>query len=226
MVTRFMMSVGKKFHADSSVRFFPGNTIVCMLREDSEVFHRAKSMRLSLQERSIASCLAFLPDGSLHMTALEGVCDQKREVSFWTNKLPLDCSLADVDAFFQAAYAKIPPFHGVSLSFDHLWIDTAVCIALHPTTSKDEMAIRTWRDEAGDALGLHFPGHESYMFHISLAYGIKMPTEEQLLCLETIADTFQKKCQSDPFSFIVPPPQLTFFDNMLCFHPSPIERRS
>jgi len=215
--------VGKKFNSDGSVRFFPGNTIICILDHETEVYRKVLMERETLKKSSIASCLSFLPDESLHMTALEGVTDQNRKK--WSSKMPNDCKLSEVDDFFEKTFPTLPSLGTVFMTFDHLKIETALCIGLSPATKEDEQRIRNWRDETGEALGLHFPGHETYEFHISLAYGYRKPDKRQQAVLEGLCDAFAAECLEHPFSFKIPKPSLTYFDNMFYFSTTRIPRR-
>ena len=220
----FGSSVGKKFNEDGTFRPFPGNTIICLLDQMSEVFLRAKTLRNELASSTLSPCLAALPDESLHMTAIEGVCDQVRKQEYWTQKLFLDADLVSVDAFLVQQWKTLPPLGEVSMTFDHLRVDSGICIGLHPTSDEDEKRIRAWRDVVGDALGFRFPGHETYAFHISLAYGIHMPDVRQLEFLQAFKEHFDRTCKQTPFSFTVPEPSLTFFDDMSHFHTHLIPR--
>ena len=108
------------------------------------------------------------------MTAIEGVCDSVREEGYWTSLLPLDAPLKDVDDLFEEKWKEVPSFPSVSMRFDDLWIESGICIGLYPATYSDDVLIRDWRDAVSEIMGLRFPGHDRYRFHISLGYGISM----------------------------------------------------
>lgn len=215
---------GKKFNADGSARFFPGNTMVCTLDHDSEVYRRIRAERDHLKTLAVAPCLTFMPDDSLHMTAIEGVVDRRRTPDRWTSLLPLDTPLVKVDDFFEKAFATVPPMGEVRMTFDHLRCTSAVVVALRPATAGDEKTIRSWREKVSKATGLRFPGFETYEFHITLAYGIRMPQGKEMEALDREKERFDQECKDHPFTFVVPRPSLTFFDNMLYFHKERIAR--
>lgn len=222
--TNFGSCIGNKFNADGSVRHFPGNTIVCILDHESDVFKKVKETRARFENCGASSCFTFLPDDSLHMTAIEGVVDEVRDAPHWTSKLPLDAPLVEVDDFFEREFKKLPKLGEVRMTFDHLWLSGALVIAFRPETPEYEKRIRSWRDVVGDALGLHFPGHETYTFHSGLAYGIRQPNHDEAEILETLTAQFDKECKEAPFSFTVPEPSLTFFDDMFFFNKKRIPR--
>lgn len=220
---KFGSSIGRKFNADGSVRHFPGNTMVCILDHSSEVFRRARTERNLLGD-ICGKKIALLPDESLHMTAIEGVCDQVRRPELWTSRLPLDAALEAVDDLFEESWKSIPKLGPVDMIFDHLWLEFGCAIALRPATVRDEWRIRSWRDRVSDAMGLHFPNHEDYMFHISLAYGIEMPNEEVMAELEEEKERFDRAYHDHSFTFTVPEPSLTFFEDMFFFNTHRISR--
>ncbi len=221
---KFGSSIGKKFNEDGSVRHFPGNTMVCILDHSSEVFRRAREER-DLLYSLCGRTISVLPDESLHMTAIEGVCDQVRKKELWTSFLSLDCPLSDVDDFFEEAWKKVPPMGKVEMTFDHLWLESGCAIALRPASAEDEERIRGWRDRVSGIMGLRFPGHGKYMFHISLAYGMRMPDDAEMERFEREKERFDRQCKDSPFTFTVPQPSLTFFDDMFLFNPFRIPRK-
>lgn len=73
-------------------------------------------------------------------------------------------------------------------------------------------------------MGLHFPNHDSYFFHISICYYTKDPTPEEEQQLKDFVDEANAYIASKHISFTVQQPELTFFDNMFCFNPFRIPR--
>lgn len=222
----FGQSVGLKFNADGSVKHFPGNTIVCVLDHDTEVYRRIKHEKDFIESTIVNNCISILPDESLHMTAIEGVCDHVRKETNWTSRFPLDTPLVEIDDFLEEQWKTIPTLTGVRMRFDNLWVESGICVGLYPATYEDDVKIRDWRDLVSERTGLRFPGHDRYRFHISMAYGIKMPTEEERICLEKIKEDFDKECKEKIFEFEIPSPSLTFFDDMFFFNKHRIPREN
>lgn len=220
----FGQSVGKKFSNSGDALEFKGNTIICLLEHDSEVFRRVVQERDILSSALPKTVFSTLPDISLHMTAIEGVCDRVRDKSHWTSLLPLNTPLASVDDLFEEKWKSVPAFPDVHMRFECLWIESGICIGLYPATYEDDVLIRDWRDAAGTVMGLHFPGHDRYRFHISLGYGISMPDKEQFGFLEKEKSRFDKKCSEEHFIFKVPSASMTYFDSMLFFSKTRIPR--
>lgn len=224
MILHFGRSIGRKFHGDMSFRHFPGNTVVSLLPEGSEVSDRVKAMQDEVRRCPISHCIAFLPPYSFHMTAIEGVCDQVRDGDHWTSLLPCTARLSEVDDLFARLWPKVPRLGTVRMRFLGLRVDEGLSVKLGAESEGDELAVRAWRDEAGRILGLHFPGHETYGFHIGLGYGLLPPTEAEREALEDLQQAIGERCANQPFSFIVPPPRLVFFDDMSAFSVERIPR--
>ncbi len=224
MSLSFGKAVGQKFNQDGSVRHFPGNTFICLLDSSSSVFQRVKELKDTIASSKAGPCLTILPDESLHMTALEGVCDEVREKLYWTDRFPLDAPLSQIDDYFEIQWQKAPALGNVRMRFDQLWMDSGINIVLYPASYEDDKRIRNWRDEISDLTGLRFPGHDRYRFHIGLAYGIRMPDKEEKEALKEIRFCFDKKCRKEIFEFSVPQPSLTFFDDMFFFNTKRIPR--
>jgi len=220
----FGKTVGAKFNEDGSVRRYPGNTIISLLDPNTEVFARIQHARESLKRSAIGRCITTLPDISLHMTAIEGVCDQVRRPELWTSRLPLDAPLEAVDDLFEREWGHIPPLGRVEMTFSHLRIGGGVGVGLVPSHGDDNQRIRAWRDTVGQHLGLRFPGHDTYEFHISLAYGIYVPTREEQDDLLAWKEAFDHEYALKVFTFVVPEPSLTFFDSMFFFDTKRIVR--
>ena len=220
----FGQSVGKKFNSDGSARIFKGNTIICLLDHASEVFERVRKERDILSSKFEKSVFSPLPDESLHMTAIEGVCDLVREKDYWTSLISTDAPLVEVDDLFEKLWKSVPEFPSVYMRFDTLWVNTGILIGLYPDTYEDDVLIRDWRDEVSRIMGLRFPGHDRYHFHISLGYGISMPQGNDMIFLEMEKNRFDNECKKEGFSFKVPPASMTYFDSMLYFSTKRIPR--
>lgn len=89
-------NIGRKFNPDGSVRFFPGNTVISKLHEDSEIYPLISRISRSFREVQ-GSKYAFLPEHSFHMTVIQGVCDEDRKAELWSRHLSLETPLEETD---------------------------------------------------------------------------------------------------------------------------------
>ena len=217
-------NIGTKFNADGSVRFFPGNTIISKIDHNAPVFEEFKKIRQMLADKPVARCVTMLPDDSIHMTVIEGVCDQVRREGYWTSLLPLDCPLSATDALFEARFAELAPLGPVTLRMSHVVCTGAILLRMEPVTPEDAARLSAYRDAASAALGLRFPNHDSYRFHITLGYFTREPSPEQEQALGEFCAQADRYIAQHDILMQAEEPQLTFFDSMFRFEPHRIPR--
>lgn len=217
-------NIGKKFNANGTVRQFPGNTVISMVNHEQDIFSHFLHIRQLLEETPAAPCVTLLPLSSIHMTIIEGVCDQVRLADHWTSLLPLDCSLAETDALFEERFAGIPPLEPVSLRMTHIVFTGAILLRMEPVTQADAARLRRYRDDVSAALGLRFPDHDRYRFHISLGYFTKEPTQQEERELCAFGERAERYIAQHEILMQADPPLLTFFDGMFRFVPHRIPR--
>ena len=129
-----------------------------------------------------------------------------------------------MDDFFEEKFKTIKPLGEVHMRMAHMAGKSGILIRLEPETEADAAELKRYRDEVGAAMGLHFPNHDSYFFHISICYYTKDPTPEEEQQLKDFVDEANAYIASKHISFTVQQPELTFFDNMFCFNPFRIPR--
>ena len=217
-------NIGTKFNADGTVRRFPGNTIISMVNHGKDIFAHFLHIRALLEASRAAACVTLLPLDSIHMTVIEGVCDQVRRPGYWTSFLPLDCPLCATDALFEARFAELAPLGKVTLRMSHVVCTGAILLRMEPVTPADEAHLRAYRDAASAALGLRFPNHDSYHFHITLGYFTKEPTPAQEQALTEFCAQADRYIAEHDIRMQAEEPLLTFFDSMFRFEPHRIPR--
>ena len=200
MITQYTNHVGIKFHEDGRLRPFPGNSVVCMLQQDSEVVKHLLYVSDFLQQHSYSKRYVFLPQESYHMTLIEGVCDQVRDTKHWTTKIPLSAPLEKVNQFFYECVQNLKPLEDdikkVSMTYHGLTYHGLLLLRLKCTNQFSEDALKTYRDRFAEATGLHFDTHDSYSFHISLGYQLEQFEENEISNIGTVmleADKYLKQ---------------------------------
>ncbi|PDT02305.1 hypothetical protein CO666_21295 [Rhizobium chutanense] len=209
--------VHTKFNLDGSVRAFPGNTIICHLAPASRLYAALSSLYGALEISDLAGLYTLLPPSSWHMTVFEGVCDQVRQPGFWPDDLGLDVPLAECDALFAD---KLSAFDLGSAPSYRLRIAgwqplvNGIALRLAPE-SAEEMRLRRVRDRLSELLQLRHPGHEDYVFHLSIAYLIRHPDEEQRAALSAL---LFELLSGLPDEFELGAPEFCRFADMFAFH--------
>ena len=220
-------AVGQKFHQDGSVRAFPGNTIISFVDAENNptLFQQCLDMQQRLRESEIGAKFAYLPPDSFHMTVMDLLCAEVRTPDRWSNKLALSAPLKECDAFFLDCVPQIPSPQPLTMRYaaSHGNFN----IGLEPSDLEAKEALRHYRDQVADATGVRRANHETYQFHVSLAYQLieLNAAEEKLYAafkrrMGEVLDT----CRSgDPDgsaeTITLPPPRLVFFDDMFRFVP-------
>lgn len=219
-MTNYTPVIGRKFHPDGSVREFPGNTIICPVPPDSAAYKLACGLVDDARALPFARKLAFLPPSSLHMTVMELLTDQTRRADKWTDLLPLDAPLEQTDQFFLRTVPAVPAPPAFCMRYAGAQPNPGMSITLLPASAQDAQALRVYRDAVSRATGVRFADHDTYRYHISLAYLLMTlePDEEK-----TLAEFFARRDPILQESFGIwqtGAPSLVFFDDMFRFAPA------
>ncbi|KAK1246115.1 hypothetical protein MKX07_005184 [Trichoderma sp. CBMAI-0711] len=109
------------------------------------------------------------------MSVFEGVCDQRRKPGVWPKDLALDAPLQSCHDLFHEKLSKFDveiqtPLRmavtGIIMSKADIRLDLA------PIDATEEKRLRELRDRLSELLQIRANGHESYVFHLGLAYRV------------------------------------------------------
>lgn len=218
-------NIGRKFNEDGTVRFFQGNTIISKVKEDNSVYPIICDIANAFKNSDGGENYGFLPEESLHMTMIQGVVDIDRTSALWTRYLPLDAPLSEVDDFFEKAFREVRPLESTRMIFDYIDISNAtILVRFLPDTEEDAWHLKVFRDEVSDKLGLRFPDHDRYGFHISVAYQLWEHSEKQRVDVQAVRDRLERRLVHDRPTFVLRYPELTYFKNMYYFSSQRIPR--
>lgn len=206
-------SVGTKFYQDGSVRPFPGLTVVCMLPTTAPQHAQLLMLQRALAAQPWGRHFALLPPGSLHMTVFDLVCDQLRDSARWTSLAPLAAPLSEVRSLFAERVPPVISDQPLRMRLATLtdWQVTAKAV-LEPADDATATLLGAQREALSLASGVRHLGHDTYRFHISLAYCLHDPPAEEV-------DAFLGSYQLDLGTIALPPPQLVSFPDMGRFDP-------
>lgn len=213
----FPAGVHTKFNVDGSVREFPGNTIICRLAPASRLHAALSDLYTELERSDLCKLYTLLPPSSWHMTVFEGVCDQVRRPGFWPDDLGLDVPLAECDALFTAKLSAFdlrsdPPYRLRIAGWQPLV--NGIALKLAPVTAAEEARLRDVRDRLSALLQISHPKHETYTFHLSIAYLIRHPSEAQQAALSTM---LFERLSGLPAEFELGAPEFCRFADMFAF---------
>ncbi|WP_313182617.1 DUF1868 domain-containing protein [Lacrimispora sp.] len=218
-------NIGRKFNSDGTVRFFQGNTIISKIKSDNNIYPIALKVSKLFQEGNFSNKYSFLPDESFHMTIIQGLCDEDRKEELWSNYLPLDESLTKVDDFFEEKFKQIKTMDKTEMIFDYVDItNNIIIIRFIPKNENDQENLNRYRNDISANLGIKFPDHDRYGYHISIAYQLWEMDEAEKAEIKKIRDKVERWLIKECPSFKLEQPILTYFDNMFYFNEDRIPR--
>lgn len=209
--------IGSKFEPDGTVLPFPGNTLICHLSPTSDLYRALITLVNELKQQTFISHYVLLPPTSWHMTVFEGVSDQIREAGSWPSDLGHDVPLQDCTNHFRHKLASFeldcaPPLKMTVAGWEPLLDGIAVKVV--PASIEEDIRLRGLRDRLASHLKTRYPGHESYSFHISLAYTLCSLEEKDQRATMAFLEEQQSKL---PANFELGAPEFCVFDNMMDF---------
>jgi hypothetical protein len=213
--------VGRKCHRDGAVRPFPGNTIVCHSASASALTERLDRLHEQLRAAKAARLYTLLPPSSWHMTLFDGVANEVRIPDRWPRDIPLDTPLAEVHRLFEERLKaevfgpKLRFFMRVAAAGR---LRNGIDVRLQPGDAAEERAIRALRDRIAAVLRLRRTEHDTYGFHITLAYFIARPGEDEAAELRSLMTEEVQALETSLPPFIVGPPEFCHFNDMFLFN--------
>ena len=220
MQKTYSRHVGEKFNPDGSARAFPGNTVICPVAPMSNTMQIITALHDDILDQVWHENYAILPPSSYHMTVFELVCDQVRKAEAWTTLCALDAPLEEVDAMMLSRWQEAPPAPLPSMRFDQLLIGDYITLRLAPKDEASNRMIRDYRDKLSTVFGFRQPQHDSYGFHISLAYRITALDEQEETAIAVFVQDWIPRLTRSLAHIELAPPQLTFFADMTNFAPT------
>ncbi|KAJ6584630.1 RNA ligase/cyclic nucleotide phosphodiesterase [Mycena capillaripes] len=163
---------------------FPGNTIISHISPSSHpgLYDSLLVLYDKLKNSHLSHLYVLLPPSSWHITVFEGVCDQVRYSSLWPDDLSIDASLEDCTSLYENKLSTFDlqcdsPYHLSVKGFYPLY--GLIALDLEPSTAEENARIRDLRDRLSGVLRIRAGSHDTYPFHLTLAYLLRSPTKDQ-----------------------------------------------
>jgi len=217
---KYPIGVPEKFDPDGNVQPCPGNTIIAHLPQSSELHRSLRALHEKLKSSHLSHLYALLPLASLHMTIFEAVLDSTRTLSRWPDDLPRNATLAECSSLYENKLSSFdlqcdPPYHLSILGFSPLV--AGITLHLEPYTPQENARLRNLRDRLSSVLRIRAKGHDTYGFHMSMAYLLRFPTDEQdKELMQLLTSHFETEM---PKQFELGPPEFCTFEDMFAFEP-------
>ncbi|PJF26696.1 MAG: hypothetical protein CUN53_06865 [Phototrophicales bacterium] len=215
-MTTYTYHVGEKFHADGSVRQYPGSTIICFADPESALYQAGVSVQNALSAQPFGHKFALLPPSSFHMTVFSLILDAQRVLPLWSAFLPVDTPLAQMDQFFIERVATVAPPDNFRMCMTYIG-GKGLSFRLSPADEDTYHALHGYRRRISEATGVHYPDHDTYEFHMTLAYNLIVLTDDEKRAFAEWKLNLGEALRCDVGVFDTGAPHLTFFDDMFAF---------
>lgn len=177
--------LGTRYNADGVFLPEPGNTVVCNVQPDTATQAVLLDIHQRFRNRPDGRKLAFTAAESLHMTLLDGVIMSRRLPEHWPAGIAVDTPLIDMDALF---LERLGPFTaGPHFNVEAVEV-RPTGLAVDGVTAEDRKIMRDWRDRLSDLLGFRHPNHDTYAFHLTMAYPIAWLDDADLPAWQALFD--------------------------------------
>ncbi|KAJ7263998.1 RNA ligase/cyclic nucleotide phosphodiesterase [Mycena haematopus] len=217
---KYPVGVPEKFDPDGNVQPCPGNTVIAHLPQSSELHRSLRALHEKLKSSHLTHLYALLPPSSWHMTVFEGVINTARKPGRWPDDLPLNASIAQCNSLYETKLSSFdlqcdPPYHLRIMGFNPLV--AGITLHLEPYTSQENTRMRNLRDRLSSVLHIRAKGHDTYGFHMSMAYLLRFLTDEQdQELMQLLMDHFEEEM---PKQFELGSPEFCTFEDMSAFKP-------
>lgn len=174
----YPLGIPAKFNADGVVQRYPGNTTVCHLPASCPLLPGLRNLYTALSSHpTLSKIIYLLPPQSWHMTVFDGAREGECEPGMWPpglEKRPLPEATADFSRRLRElglnleAEGLAPPYKMKIPGFDVSVV--GIGLRVEGATPEEEKRMRRLRDRLAETLGFRAPNHDTYGFHISMAY--------------------------------------------------------
>lgn len=217
-------SVGQKFHQDGSVRTFKGNTFICHLdksQDYNQIIELVEWAQNQFKAMKCADKYVFLPLTSMHMTVFDGVCDQVRNKSHFSSKVPRSQVINEITDYFLEELKKVQYLPNFQMKFSHVYNCEigGTALGLVPENEQTVQYIKELRNTLSEVTGVRMPNFDSYAFHITLSYKVIMLNEEEKVELENTTRKVEQHLLENMPEFLLNKVDFCEFDNMFEFKP-------
>ncbi|KIN03387.1 hypothetical protein OIDMADRAFT_51352 [Oidiodendron maius Zn] len=191
---RYPIGIPAKFSPEGAVQRYPGNTTICHLPVDSPLLPGLRAIHASVSSHPVlAKRVHLLPPESWHMTVLDCVRENECEPGMWPpgkEKQPLAESTEEFAQKLRELGLELkreglaPPYRMRIRGFDAAVV--GIGLEIEGATAEEEKRMRRLRDRLADAIGFRAPNHETYVFHLSMAYLLRHVDGEERVELNKI----------------------------------------
>ncbi len=204
-----------KFDTEGKPLYFPGCTIICKILENSDLFDELSLMQSKYKDFNPNNAYTYIPPSSFHMTLFDCCNINTVNTSCRPNNVPIKDNYKEIALELSE---KIKDFifpDKFNLKLKKIF--GGYCMILEEETEKDKKILRDCRNKLSELSGIKFANHETYCFHITLAYVLRELNNQEVKKLFTINDQLCKEFINKFPTIEIQKPELCIFENMYQF---------
>jgi len=205
-----------KFDTEGKPLYFPGCTIICKILENSNLFDELGSVQSKYKDFNPNNAYTYIPPSSFHMTLFDCCNINTVNTTFWPRSIKTKNNYKEIALELNHKIKDFifPEKFKLKLNF----FFGGYCLALEGATEKDEKNLRYCRNSLSELLGIKFLNHETYSFHITLAYILRELNEKEVKNLLSMNKQLYKNF-IEKFPIIeIQKPEICTFENMYQFN--------
>lgn len=219
---KYVSVIGEKFEESGNPISIPGNTFLCMITKENQVFKKLTELMDLFRTFKVLDHFIELPESSYHMTLLDGIIPKFSDRR-WTSEFSSDAHLVEVDKHFDYVLKMSGKLIDLNMSCVSVAYDSdAIKLMLEPDSNDEKQRIREYRESLAKKCGLD--ADPDYRFHVSLAYGWKKLSEEERKEFEDALEVANQYVKSNLDSITLTEVELTYFDDMFEFRTERVDR--
>ncbi|HBY9714987.1 TPA: DUF1868 domain-containing protein [Klebsiella aerogenes] len=192
---------GGKFSRNGIALPFPGNTVLCHINE-TPLYRCLKQLYILMKESPLNEDLyTLLPTESYHITLFDAVCQKKDGAWYWPASFQKYGTLDEC-----TEYLREKLISSGTISPEKSFIITGIKDSRNTIALKAEPEeccagnLIRFRDRLAEVMEIRRDDHDSYAFHITLAYFLRYPDENEMRHISQLLFSFtgnlseQEKC--------------------------------
>ena len=204
-----------KFDNKGKPLAFPGCSIISKIPLKSDLFYEIKLLQLKYKDLSPEKAYTYLPETSFHMTLFDCCNMNTVNTQYWPQDIVADNNYTKIAYELSKRIQKYIFPDKLDLKLKKLF--GGFSIILEGNTKKDEKIIRDCRNKLSELLGIRFENHDTYTFHITLAYILRKLKNDEIEKLVNINSTLREKFLQKFPIIRIQKPVLCTFENMYEF---------
>ena len=191
---------------------FPGCSIISKIPIKSDLFFEIKLLQSKYRDFNPDKAYTYLPDTSFHMTFFDCCNINTLNTRYWPRDIFRDNNYKNISKVLSKRIKDLKFPEKFNLKLKKLF--GGYSMVLEGNTKKDEKINRDYRNKLSTLLGIRFENHETYSFHITLAYILRKLKDDEIKKLiiynSKLLEGFFKKIPI----IQIKKPELCTFENM------------